>query len=53
MAQATKNTAELESLTIWNSIAMLAQDAIVDVRIGVARLVANATGTCIIEGFSW
>jgi hypothetical protein len=43
MAQAANNTAELESLTIWNSIAMLAQDPIVDVRIGVARLVANAT----------
>lgn len=42
MSLAAQNPAELEALTIWNSVAMLAQDPIVDIRIGVARLVANS-----------
>jgi hypothetical protein len=44
MVQAAKTAGELEALTIWDSVTRLAEDPIIDVRIGVARLVADATG---------
>jgi hypothetical protein len=44
MVQAAKTAGELEGLTIWDSVTRLAGDLIIDVRIGVARLVADATG---------
>jgi hypothetical protein len=44
MVQAAKTTSELEALTIWDTVTRLSTDLIVDVRIGVARLVASATG---------
>lgn len=44
MAQAAESAREMDSLMMWNPLAMLARDGIVDVRIGVARLVSTACG---------
>jgi len=49
MVQAAKTPKELEALSIWEAVTRLAKDPIVDVRIGVARLVANATGKFLIH----
>jgi len=50
MVQAAKTAGELEALTIWDSVTRLAEDSIIDVRIGVARLVADATGEFSLKG---
>ncbi|PVG03265.1 ARM repeat-containing protein [Serendipita vermifera] len=41
LARDVKDAKELEKLPIWKLVKSLAQDPIVDVRIGIARLVAN------------
>jgi hypothetical protein len=48
LAQTVKSGKELERLPIWKLVKSLAQDSIVDVRIGIARLIANVCGKLLV-----